>query len=78
MLLGAIVMAASAAGASGGTFTEFKVPDAMVNDLHGISAGPDGNVWFTVRGANKIGRITPSGRVTEFPIPTAAIGPDDR
>ncbi len=31
----------------------------------GITAGPDGNVWFTeLRGA--IGRITPQGQVTEY------------
>ena len=41
-----------------------------------ITAGPDGNLWFTEEGANKIGRITPSGRITEFPIPTASSGPD--
>jgi virginiamycin B lyase len=32
----------------------------------GITAGPDGNLWFAVTGANKIGRITPAGRVTYF------------
>ena len=45
--------------------------------------GPDGNLWFTERGSNNIGRITTAGVVTEFPIPTAnsypsgiAAGPD--
>ena len=33
----------------------------------GIAAGPDGNVWFTDSGTTKaIGRITPSGTITEF------------
>src|SRR4029450_11320803 len=32
----------------------------------GIIAGPDGNLWFTEPGINKIGRITPLGVVTEF------------
>jgi len=32
----------------------------------GIATGPDGNVWFAETGANRIGRITPSGVVTEF------------
>ena len=31
-----------------------------------ITAGPDGNLWFTESAANKIGRITPTGVVTEF------------
>ncbi len=34
--------------------------------LEGITAGPDGNVWFTESAANRIGRITPAGVVTEF------------
>jgi virginiamycin B lyase len=32
----------------------------------GITAGPDGNLWFTEYGGNRIGRITPLGVVTEF------------
>jgi virginiamycin B lyase len=36
----------------------------------GITAGPDGNLWFTEYGGNKIGRITTAGVITEFPIPT--------
>jgi streptogramin lyase len=50
----------------------------------GITAGPDGNLWFSGSVAsNKIGRITPGGQVTNFPIPTLdseprgiAAGPD--
>jgi hypothetical protein len=42
-----------------------------------ITAGPDGNLWFTEFRGNRIGRITPAGVVTEFPIPTAASGPHD-
>jgi streptogramin lyase len=33
-----------------------------------ITAGPDGNVWFTEQSANKIGQITPGGAISEFPI----------
>src|SRR5476649_579595 len=32
----------------------------------GITAGPDGNLWFTEQNGNRIGRITPAGVVTEF------------
>jgi streptogramin lyase len=35
-----------------------------------MAPGPDGNLWFTEYGGNNIGRITPSGVVTEFPVPT--------
>ena len=41
----------------------------------GIASGPDGNIWFTEEAGNNIGRITPSGVITEFPIPTAATLP---
>src|SRR5262249_28505674 len=41
-----------------------------------ITAGPDGNVWFTERLGNNIGRITPGGVLTEFPIPTLASLPN--
>ena len=36
-----------------------------------ITAGPDGNMWFTESGssAKGIGRITPAGDVTEFSVP---------
>ena len=32
----------------------------------GITQGPDGNLWFTENAGNRIGRITPTGTVTEF------------
>jgi streptogramin lyase len=40
----------------------------------GIIAGPDGNLWFGENAANKVGRIAPSGIITEFPVPTLALG----
>jgi len=38
-----------------------------------ITAGPDGNLWFTEIGhvGSSIGRITTSGKITEFPLPSA-------
>ena len=41
----------------------------------GITAGPDGNLWFTEFTGNKVGKITPAGAITEFPIPTASSFP---
>ena len=38
--------------------------------------GPDGNVWFTDQNNNEIGRETPGGAVTEFPIPSDSAAPD--
>jgi virginiamycin B lyase len=40
-----------------------------------ITAGPDGALWFTLNGANAIGRLEPSGNMTIRPVPTPAAGP---
>jgi virginiamycin B lyase len=40
-----------------------------------ITAGPDGALWFTENAANKIGRITTDGVISEFTIPTADSSP---
>ena len=42
----------------------------------GITAGRDGNVWFTEESGNKIGRITRTGTVTEFAVPTSGSAPE--
>ena len=52
------------------TIKEFPVPTAN-GGVYVITAGPDGNLWFTEGTANKIGRISPSGTIKEFPVPTA-------
>ncbi len=48
-----------------GTVSEFSVPTGAANPT-GIAAGPDGALWFTENGGNKIGRITTTGTLTEF------------
>lgn len=68
-LLSPVIQAAT------GDITEFPIPTANSAPV-GITAGPDGNLWFTEQGINKIGRITTSGLVIdEFPVPTAASTP---
>ena len=49
--------------------TEFPLASADT-DAYGITAGPDGNVWFAECFVNKIGRITSDGTVSEFSLPT--------
>jgi hypothetical protein len=54
-----------------GKFTTFRVPtnNGTPDD---IAKGPDGNLWFTLDGtdsSSRIGRITPSGTITLFPLP---------
>jgi streptogramin lyase len=41
-------------------------------DLRNITTGPDGALWFTEYTANKIGRISTAGTLTEYPIPNLA------
>ena len=50
-----------------GTVTEFSSGITASSQPSGITAGPDGNLWFTERqSGNRIGRITPTGTMTEF------------
>jgi streptogramin lyase len=51
------------------TITEFPLPPLSTGAAIGassVTAGPDGNVWFTDPNQSAVGRITPSGQVTEF------------
>ena len=50
-----------------GTITEFPTPTSLSFPKF-ITAGPNGNLWFTEDSFN-IGRITTSGAITEFPTP---------
>lgn len=65
------------------TITEFPLPPPDEKNLEEIVAGPDGNLWFTEVDGNRIGKITPSGTITEFPLPHTSsvphgitLGPD--
>jgi streptogramin lyase len=51
------------------TAFDLPAPNSAAGD---ITAGPDGNLWFTEPYGNKIGRITPSGDITEFAVPDGA------
>jgi len=65
---------------TGGVITSYS--DPRINGPWGITAGPDGAVWFTNDGDNTIGRITTSGAVTSYSDPSIsrplgiAAGPD--
>jgi virginiamycin B lyase len=55
-----------------GVITEFPAGDAAPAQ---IASGPDGSLWFTQdNGKGQIGRITPSGTTTFFPVPTQFAG----
>jgi len=57
-----------------GSVTTFSVGTTS-SSPSSISAGPDGNLWFTEPDANKIGRITPTGQITLFTVPTSGSQP---
>src|SRR5438876_2725288 len=59
----------SEAGAAA-RFRVFTIPTSN-SGPEVITAGPDGNLWFTENSGNKIGRITTAGVIMEFPSPTA-------
>jgi streptogramin lyase len=63
-------MAAPPAGAQVGTVTE--IPLVSGSNPYGITAGGDGNLWFTTLSAGYIGRVTPAGTPTQF---SAGISP---
>jgi streptogramin lyase len=42
----------------------------------GITSASDGSIWFTERGANKLGRLSLQGALTEYAIPTASSAPE--
>ena len=67
------------------TITEFSNGITARSGPAGITAGPDGNLWFTEASQWRIGRITTAGVVTEFTGLTAGstpvsitAGPDDK
>jgi streptogramin lyase len=51
------------------TVTTFHIPLVALVEPQGITTGPDGNLWFAETAANKIGRMTPAGAVTQFSLP---------
>jgi streptogramin lyase len=55
---------------SGTPVSEFPLPSKAEVSSRAIVEGPDGNEWFTTAGnVKKVGKITPSGAVTEYSLP---------
>jgi virginiamycin B lyase len=52
--------------------SEFTIP-AQGTVPNGITAGPDGALWFV--GTNSIGRVTTSGNISLFPVPSTDPSP---
>jgi streptogramin lyase len=62
--------------------TDYTVHPGRSSWPYAMVVGPDKNLWFVELGGRKVGRITITGVITEFPIPNAqallgiASGPD--
>src|SRR5262249_30300889 len=54
-----------------GAITEWAVPGTS-NNPRGITAGPDGALWFTETGSKKAGRLTTSGTFTQYALNSSA------
>ena len=58
---------------SGLLYAEYPVTSGSSPDV--IVSGLNGNLWFTEQNGDNIGEVTPSGHVTEYPVPTSGSGP---
>ena len=58
----------------GGGLMEYPLPNPGSSPRI-IAFGADGNIWFSEHLGNRMGRITPEGKLSEFAIPTAQSQP---
>ncbi|HYK42600.1 MAG TPA: hypothetical protein VE007_09425 [Thermoanaerobaculia bacterium] len=65
---GALLAASVILGGRAGAQTISEIPLAQGSSPAGITAGPDGNIWFVEEHGDRIGRLTPGGALTEFPV----------
>lgn len=57
---------------SGSILGQYNVPSGRI--AYDLALGPDGNVWFNENGDQRIGKITPSGSITEYTVPSIPYG----
>lgn len=72
LLIAIVMLVAGAAHAV--TIDEFPLPPGSTIP-QSITLGPDGNLWFALRGSDQIGRITPTGTITTFAVPGSGSAP---
>lgn len=58
-----------------GVVSTFQRSVCTPTDNLDMAAGPDGNLWFSDPGLNRIGKITTGGQITEYPLPGASSEP---
>jgi len=62
----ALPVALAPQAVAAGTVTEYSAGISPLAGVSAMTAGPDGNLWFTEISIDRIGRVTPTGTVTEF------------
>jgi virginiamycin B lyase len=67
-------LVAGAVSAAPGVFRHFPLASPGAQPTS-IAVSVFGDVWFTEFAANKIGRISRTGELTEYPVPTPGSGP---
>ncbi len=68
---GGSVQAASAASSEVKTgITEYSLGGMEAIEPREITTGPDGNLWFTESSTHNIGKITPTGTITTYALPS--------
>lgn len=63
-----------------GELVEISTPNVRVSSpiIYGITIGVDGDIWYTSRDRNSIGRLSATtGDISEFPLPTPDSKPTD-
>jgi streptogramin lyase len=57
-----------------GTITEYETTEEGYSESYsrGITSGPDGNLWYTNERSNRISKITTSGVITEYALPSGS------
>ncbi len=61
-----------ATGVAGAEVIEYSSGLSAGAAPNGITAGPDGGMWFTEWSAGRLGRIAPDGTISEFPPASSA------
>ncbi|MCK9249115.1 MAG: hypothetical protein M0P31_09080 [Solirubrobacteraceae bacterium] len=76
LVLGGLVGLLGAAPTHAATTREHVTPSSGANPT-GLTAGPDGAIWFTQPGSGRIGRVTTDGTIVEHPanVPDTVIDP---
>ncbi|WP_426241900.1 virginiamycin B lyase family protein [Nocardioides sp. LHG3406-4] len=67
-LVGGLLLTVAPTAPAQAAVTVYPVPTSNA-ELGRIVTAPDGNLWFLMEDANKVGRITPGGQIQEFSLP---------